>query len=161
MENRFLRDVLLIAVVGAATLLPFLGQGHAVSSHEIRHAEIAREMAQSGNFLIPTLLGHPYRDKPPVLSAAIAILFRSNGEPSIALARLPCAVAAVAGAILLLDDAIDATIVALAHDSAIAAGIDHLRGQHGTRRAIGLAHGNQARDRLGAQEWRITGEHHE
>jgi len=101
MENRFLRDVLLIAVVGAATLLPFLGQGHAVSSHEIRHAEIAREMAQSGNFLIPTLLGHPYRDKPPVLSAAIAILFRSNGEPSIALARLPCALAAVAGAILL------------------------------------------------------------
>ena len=56
---------------------------------------------ESGNFLIPTLLGHPYRDKPPVLSAAIAILFRSNGEPSIGLARLPCAVAAVAGAILL------------------------------------------------------------
>ncbi|HSD10324.1 MAG TPA: glycosyltransferase family 39 protein [Candidatus Binatia bacterium] len=101
MKNRFLRDVLLVAVVGAAALLPFLGQTHAVSSHEIRHAEISREMAQSGNFLIPTLLGHPYRDKPPVLSAAIALLFRWHGEPSIALARLPCAVAGIAGAIVL------------------------------------------------------------
>ena len=77
MENRFLRDVLLIAVVGAATLLPFLGQSHNVSSHEIRHAEIAREMAQSGNFLIPTLLGRPYRDKPPVVSAASRAARRS------------------------------------------------------------------------------------
>jgi 4-amino-4-deoxy-L-arabinose transferase-like glycosyltransferase len=100
-KNRFLRDVLRIAVVGAATLLPFLGQTHSVSSHEIRHAEIAREMAESGNFLIPTLLGHPYRDKPPVLAVAIALLFRWHGEPSIGLARLPCAVAGIAGALLL------------------------------------------------------------
>jgi 4-amino-4-deoxy-L-arabinose transferase-like glycosyltransferase len=100
-KNRLLRDVLLIAAVGAATLLPFLGQTHAISSHEIRHAEIGREMAESGNYLIPTLLGHPYRDKPPVLSAAIALLFRWHGEPSIGLARLPSAVAAVVGALLL------------------------------------------------------------
>jgi 4-amino-4-deoxy-L-arabinose transferase-like glycosyltransferase len=100
-KNRLLRDVLLIAAAGAATLLPFLGQTHAISSHEIRHAEIGREMAESGNYLIPTLLGHPYRDKPPVLSAAIALLFRWHGEPSIGLARLPSAVAAVVGALLL------------------------------------------------------------
>jgi 4-amino-4-deoxy-L-arabinose transferase-like glycosyltransferase len=97
----FFRDALLIAVVGAVTLLPFLGQTHAVSSHEIRHAEISREMAESGNFLIPTLLGRPYRDKPPVLSAAIALLFHWNGGPSVALARLPSAVAGIAGAIIL------------------------------------------------------------
>jgi 4-amino-4-deoxy-L-arabinose transferase-like glycosyltransferase len=100
-KNRLLRDVLLIAAVGAATLLPFLGQTRDVASHEIRHAEIGREMAESGNYFIPTLLGQPYRDKPPVLSAAIALLFRWHGEPSIGLARLPCAVAAIVGALLL------------------------------------------------------------
>src|SRR5262249_15335477 len=100
-KEHFLRDVLLIAAIGAATLLPFLGQTHDVSSHEIRHAEIGREMAESGSSLTPTLPGRRYRDRPPVLSAAIALLFRWRGEPSIGLARLPCAVAGVAGALLL------------------------------------------------------------
>ena len=94
-----LRDVALVAAIAAIVLLPFLGQTHDVSSHEIRHAEIAREMAESGDFLVPTLLGRPYRDKPPVVSAAIALLFRLKGEPSIGLARLPSALAAIGGAI--------------------------------------------------------------
>jgi 4-amino-4-deoxy-L-arabinose transferase-like glycosyltransferase len=81
--------------------LPFLGQTHYVSSHEIRHVEIGREMAVSGDFLIPTLLGQPYRDKLPLTSAAIALLFRSAPEPSMALARLPSAIAAIVGAIAL------------------------------------------------------------
>ncbi len=42
-----LRDALRVALVGGATLLPFLGQAHSVSSHETRHAEIAREMARA------------------------------------------------------------------------------------------------------------------
>jgi 4-amino-4-deoxy-L-arabinose transferase-like glycosyltransferase len=92
-------DVALIAAVGALVVLPFLGQTHDVSSHEIRHAEIAREMAESRDFLVPTLLGEPYRDKPPVVSSMIALLFLWKGEPSIALARLPSAAAAIAGAI--------------------------------------------------------------
>jgi 4-amino-4-deoxy-L-arabinose transferase-like glycosyltransferase len=100
-NRALLRDLLLIALLGAATLLPFLGQTHYVSSHEIRHAEIGREMAVSGDFLIPTLLGQPYRDKLPLTSAAIALLFRSAPEPSMALARLPSAIAAIAGAIAL------------------------------------------------------------
>ena len=101
MDKPRLRDTLFIALVGAATLLPFLGQTHEVSSHEIRHAEIGREMATSGDFLIPTLLGRPYRDKLPLMSAAVALLFRAAGEPSMALARLPSALAAIGGAMLL------------------------------------------------------------
>jgi 4-amino-4-deoxy-L-arabinose transferase-like glycosyltransferase len=100
-EKPRLRDVALVALVGAATLLPFLGQTHLVSSHEIRHAEIGREMAASGDFLIPTLLGEPYHDKLPLMTAAVALLFHAAGEPSIALARLPSAIAAIAGTVLL------------------------------------------------------------
>src|SRR5262249_35639908 len=34
---------------------------------EPRYAEIPRQMLQSGNFLVPTLHGLPYYDKPPLL----------------------------------------------------------------------------------------------
>ncbi|MBM3890800.1 MAG: hypothetical protein FJ388_16950, partial [Verrucomicrobia bacterium] len=78
-------ELLLITAVGLATLLPFIGQTRDLSSREIRHAEIAREMAVSGDFLVPTLLGRPYCDKPPVLHAAAALLYRVAGEPSMAL----------------------------------------------------------------------------
>jgi len=94
-------ELLLITAVGLATLLPFIGQTRDLSSREIRHAEIAREMAVSGDFLVPTLLGRPYCDKPPVLHAAAALLYRVAGEPSMALARLPSVVAAILGALAL------------------------------------------------------------
>ncbi|MBI2962393.1 MAG: glycosyltransferase family 39 protein [Deltaproteobacteria bacterium] len=103
MRGRRPRDLLFVVLVAAAALLPFLGQTHEVSSHEVRHAEIGREMAESGDFLVPRLLGVPYRDKPPVLSAAIAALDRWNGEPTMTLARLPSAIAAIAGAALLYE----------------------------------------------------------
>jgi 4-amino-4-deoxy-L-arabinose transferase-like glycosyltransferase len=88
-------------VFGAVALFPFLGQTHDVSSHEIRHAEIGREMAASGDFLIPTLLGRPYQDKLPLMSSAVALLYGAAGGPSMALARLPSALAGIVGAMLL------------------------------------------------------------
>ncbi len=96
-----LRDRCLIALVGLAALVPFLGQTRDLAAHELRHAEIAREMAESGDFLVPTLFGREYVDKPPVVHAAIAVLYRVAGGPSLALARLPSVVAAVLGALAL------------------------------------------------------------
>jgi 4-amino-4-deoxy-L-arabinose transferase-like glycosyltransferase len=95
------RDRALLAAAALASFLPFLGQTHDVAAREMRHAEIARETAAHGNFAVPTLLGEPYVDKPPVLSAAVATLYALGGGPSLALARLPSVLAAVAGILLL------------------------------------------------------------
>lgn len=93
-----LRDLATILGAAAVSCLPFLGQLRDVGAHEIRHAEIAREIAERGDFLIPRLLGAPYRDKPPLFDGAAAALYVAAGGPSIGLARLPSAVAAALGA---------------------------------------------------------------
>lgn len=94
-------DGALVAAVGLATLLPFLGETRDVATHELRHAEVAREMAESGRILVPTLLGREYADKPPVMHAMVAALFRLAGTPTLQLARVPSMVAGVGGAIAL------------------------------------------------------------
>src|ERR1051325_1932753 len=91
------RDLCLAAAAGLATLLPFLGQTRDIAARELRHAEIAREMAESGDLLVPTLFGREYAAKPPVMHAMIAGLYRLAGAPSLALARVPSVVAGVAG----------------------------------------------------------------
>jgi 4-amino-4-deoxy-L-arabinose transferase-like glycosyltransferase len=95
------RDRTLIGAVALASLLPFLGQTRDLATHELRHAEIAREIAETGRGLVPTLLGREYVDKPPVMHLMIAGLYRLTGRQSLALARLPSAIAAVAGALAL------------------------------------------------------------
>ncbi len=60
---------------------------------EGRNAEVAREMAESGSVLVPTLAGMPYLDKPPGFFWAAALAIRTFGATPWA-ARLPAAVAA-------------------------------------------------------------------
>ncbi|MDN3511224.1 MAG: glycosyltransferase family 39 protein [Candidatus Jettenia sp. CY-1] len=67
------------------------------ASHEIRHAEIIREMVESGDYLIPTLIGEAYYDKPSIMHAPAAILTRIVGKPSMTIARTPSAVAGILG----------------------------------------------------------------
>jgi len=65
---------------------------------EGRNAEVAREMAVSGDVIVPHLAGMPYLDKPPALFAAAAAAIRVLGTQPLA-ARLP---SIVAGALTLL-----------------------------------------------------------
>ncbi|HHT9110680.1 MAG TPA: ArnT family glycosyltransferase [Candidatus Brocadiaceae bacterium] len=99
LENRrvFFFDLLLLVIVSAFVLFPALGQNRDWASREIRHAEIIREMAESGNFLMPRLMGNVYCDKPPIMHIPAAILTRIMGKPSMFAARLPSAVAGVLG----------------------------------------------------------------
>src|SRR5258706_13998415 len=74
-----------------ATALPL------VDPDEGRNAEVAREMAVSGDFVVPHLAGMPYLDKPPALFWATALAIRVAGRTPWAV-RLP---AALAGALTL------------------------------------------------------------
>uniref|UniRef100_UPI0040278F63 ArnT family glycosyltransferase n=1 Tax=Candidatus Wunengus sp. YC65 TaxID=3367701 RepID=UPI0040278F63 len=90
-------DLLMLVAVAAFVIFPALGQNRHWASREIRHAEIIREMAESGDYLVPKLLGKPYYDKPPVMHVAAAVLTRFVGEPSMTIARMPAAVAGILG----------------------------------------------------------------
>ncbi len=65
-----------------------------VEPDESRYAQVALEMLQSGDFVVPRLLGEPYLDKPPLLYWATAGSFQLFG-PSEFAARFPTALAAM------------------------------------------------------------------
>jgi len=67
---------------------------------EGRNAEVAREMAASGDVVIPHLAGVPYLDKPPALFAAAAAAVRVLGPRPLA-PRLPAVIASFAILLLL------------------------------------------------------------
>jgi 4-amino-4-deoxy-L-arabinose transferase-like glycosyltransferase len=92
-----------MAALTLALLLPWLGAVPFDDPGEGQHAEIAREIALSGDWLTLRLAGVRYFDKPPLLYWLIAAGFKSFGVSEWA-ARLPAvlgAAAAVAGTTLL------------------------------------------------------------
>jgi hypothetical protein len=77
--------------VSAFTIFAALGTLSLMQPDEERNAEVAREMKQSGSWLIPTFNGLPYLDKPAFFFKTVAISFSVFGETNAA-ARLPSAV---------------------------------------------------------------------
>ena len=78
----------LIVTVGLARV-PFFD----FTVNEGRYAEVAREMAASGDWVVPRLNGTPMLTKPPLLYWATAAVFRVAGPTE--QARLVCAAAAL------------------------------------------------------------------
>lgn len=76
------RRLLALALAVAALYLLFLGRHGLHESDEGRYAEIAREMKDSGDLLIPTLNGIPHFQKPPVIywSTAASLLVLGENE---------------------------------------------------------------------------------
>jgi 4-amino-4-deoxy-L-arabinose transferase-like glycosyltransferase len=87
---------LLIAVTCLAVFFTGLGAPPLLDPDEGRHAEVAREMLVSGNWLTPTLDFEPYRDKPALFYWLAASSMSLFGVDEWA-ARLPSAVAACLG----------------------------------------------------------------
>src|SRR5579885_831043 len=76
------RRTALTLLLLAAMTLPFfyrLGAWPLFDPDEGRNAEVAREMAASGQWAVPRFDGQPYLDKPVLLFWAVAAVFRLRG----------------------------------------------------------------------------------
>src|SRR5262245_14689965 len=72
-----------------------------VGPDEPRYAQVAREMAASGDFVTPKLHGEPWFEKPVLYYWMAASAFKAMGLSELA-ARLPSALAALLGAFAIL-----------------------------------------------------------
>jgi len=86
--------------VAGTVLLSGLGSIPLMQPDEGRNAEVAREMAADGSWLVPTLEGHPYLDKPAAYFAMVAVSLRAFGNNAWA-ARLPSALCGLGILVLL------------------------------------------------------------
>jgi hypothetical protein len=83
-----------VLAFAAVVLLIFLGDRGLNEPDEGRYSEIGREMAQTGDWLVPHLNGFEHFQKPPLLYWATATSLRVFGVHEYA-ARLPSALAAL------------------------------------------------------------------
>jgi len=67
---------------------------------EPRFAEVAREMMQSGDYLVPRVNGQPYTEKPPLLFWMTALFSLPFGDVTEWSARMPSALAGVVTVVL-------------------------------------------------------------
>jgi len=88
-----LTAALLLLSVGSVALLSNLGYSF-FEPDETRYSQIALNMHETGNLLVPKLDGQPYLDKPPLLYWLSEISYRFMGVNEFA-ARLPTALAAL------------------------------------------------------------------
>jgi len=89
------RLLLVVAVATAAVCcLARLGTLPLIQPDEGRNAEVAREMAARGEWLVPSYDGLPYLDKPALYFRLVGVSMSALGENETA-ARLPGAVAAL------------------------------------------------------------------
>jgi len=85
--------ILMAFLLAAFVLFAGLGRLALMSPDEERNAEVAREMKESGAWLVPTYNCLPYLDKPSFFFKTVALSFAAFGETEAA-ARLPSALSA-------------------------------------------------------------------
>lgn len=96
-KNRKL--IALLALFGAV-MLGNLGGWELKGSDEPRYAQIAREMRETGQYIVPHLNAEIYPDKPPLFFWLMALAAAPSGDVSAFAARLPSVLAGL-GLILL------------------------------------------------------------
>src|SRR5260370_37245110 len=73
------RSLLILMLVSGALLYPCLSF-FLFEPDEGRYAEIPREMLARGEWIVPSLQGEPYLDKPPLMYWLVMLSFRFFGE---------------------------------------------------------------------------------
>ncbi|HEY6929156.1 MAG TPA: glycosyltransferase family 39 protein, partial [Thermoanaerobaculia bacterium] len=89
------------AALAALVLLFHLGAPPLTSPNEGLYAEVAREMNQTGDFVVPHANTIVYLEKPPLLYWLAALSMRVWGEHAFG-ARFPSAAAAIATVLLVV-----------------------------------------------------------
>lgn len=89
------RDLTIVGL-GLLALAPFLGAASRLSYHEAHVAQAARELLAHGDWIIPTLDGRPWLEKPPLAQWLVALAGRLTGRVDAWVARGPSVAAALA-----------------------------------------------------------------
>ncbi|MBE7560917.1 glycosyltransferase family 39 protein [bacterium] len=89
------RALLALLLLWAVLYLPGLGQSDLLSTNEANRALAAREMLARGDWVVPTLAGEPYLNKPPLYYWQAMLCYMLFGDHEVS-ARLPAALAALA-----------------------------------------------------------------
>src|SRR2546422_6819908 len=89
------RDLALLVLCGFLLLLPAIFLIDLFNPDEPREAEIAREMRDSGDLVVPHFDGCPFLEKPPLFYWAVWLTSRIPALPPEAAGRLPSVLAAV------------------------------------------------------------------
>ncbi len=71
-------SLLLVLILPAVLLYP-CRSFHLLEPDEGRYAQIPKEMLESGSWVVPTLMGQPYLDKPPLMYWLTALSYRAFG----------------------------------------------------------------------------------
>ncbi len=90
------RDRIGLAILAAALYLGALGATDLWAPDEPTSGQVAREMLDTGRWVLPHLNGQYYPDKPPLLFWLIALVSLPAGAVGSVSARLPSAVAGIA-----------------------------------------------------------------
>jgi len=100
-----IHETLTHGIILLVVLLPLfcLGIGnHGLwTADEPRVAEVGREMALTGNWVVPTLNQRPFLEEPPLYYASVAAVFGAFGGVSDRIARIPSVVFSLGGCVAL------------------------------------------------------------
>jgi 4-amino-4-deoxy-L-arabinose transferase-like glycosyltransferase len=93
----------LVLAFGGSLLFALAASGKAFNYHEARYAQGAREMLESGSWLVPTIGKQPRLQKPPVLYWSMAAAMAAFGTAQEWPARLPSVLASLVVGVCLAD----------------------------------------------------------